>query len=159
ERLSRAGMRLVEIAVPEFPEIVELNAQGGMQAAEAYAAHRGLLEGSADRLDPRVRARLERGQRITAAAYIDALRRRKDVQRRLAERMRDVHFWLMPTVPQIAPPIETLGSDSAYFSMNGRMLRNTSLVNFLDGCAISIPCQDSGTLPVGLSLVAGPLMD
>ena len=159
ERLSRAGVKLVELAVPEFLEIVELNAQGGIQAAEAYAAHRKLLDDSADRIDPRVRVRLERGRHITAAAYIDGVRGRKDIQRRLADRMRDVHFWLMPTVPQIAPPIETLATDSDYFSMNARMLRNTSLVNFLDGCAISIPCHDPGTLPVGLSLVAAPFMD
>jgi aspartyl-tRNA(Asn)/glutamyl-tRNA(Gln) amidotransferase subunit A len=159
QRLSRGGVKLVDVAVPEFLEILELNAQGGVQAAEAYAAHRKLLESSADRIDPRVRVRLERGRHITAAAYVDGLRSRKDVQRRLAERMRDVHFWVMPTVPQVAPPIEALATDSGYFSMNGRMLRNTSLVNFLDGCAISIPCHDPGTLPVGLSLAAGPFMD
>ena len=159
ERLSRAGAKLVEVAVPEFPEIVELNAHGGGQAAEAYAAHRKLLDSSADRIDPRVRVRLERGRHITEAAYLDWLRSRKDIQHRFADRMRDVHFWLMPTVPQIAPPIATLATDPEYFRMNGRMLRNTSLVNFLDGCAISIPCHDAGTLPVGLSLVAGPFMD
>lgn len=159
ERLSRAGAKLVELAVPEFLEIVELNAQTGIQVAESYAAHRQLLERSADRIDPRVRVRLERGRHIPAAAYLDGLRGRKEIQRRLAERMLDVHFWVMPTVPQIAPPIETLATDAEYFSMNARMLRNTSLVNFLDGCAISIPCHAPGTLPVGLSLVAGPFMD
>jgi aspartyl-tRNA(Asn)/glutamyl-tRNA(Gln) amidotransferase subunit A len=31
-------------------------------------------------------------------------------------------------------------------------LRNSSIVNFLDGCAISIPCQEPGTAPVGLTV-------
>jgi len=34
------------------------------------------------------------------------------------------------------------------------MLRNTSIVNLFDGCALSIPCQDPGTAPVGL-MIAG----
>jgi aspartyl-tRNA(Asn)/glutamyl-tRNA(Gln) amidotransferase subunit A len=33
------------------------------------------------------------------------------------------------------------------------MLRNPALVNFLDGCAVSLPCHAPGTAPVGLSVV------
>jgi aspartyl-tRNA(Asn)/glutamyl-tRNA(Gln) amidotransferase subunit A len=32
------------------------------------------------------------------------------------------------------------------------MLRNPSIVNMLDGCAISIPCHVPGELPVGLMI-------
>jgi aspartyl-tRNA(Asn)/glutamyl-tRNA(Gln) amidotransferase subunit A len=32
------------------------------------------------------------------------------------------------------------------------MLRNPTFINFLDGCALSIPCHDPGTAPVGLML-------
>jgi aspartyl-tRNA(Asn)/glutamyl-tRNA(Gln) amidotransferase subunit A len=34
------------------------------------------------------------------------------------------------------------------------MLRNTSIVNLFDGCALSVPCHDPGTAPVGL-MIAG----
>jgi aspartyl-tRNA(Asn)/glutamyl-tRNA(Gln) amidotransferase subunit A len=34
------------------------------------------------------------------------------------------------------------------------MLRNPGLINFLDGCALSLPCHADGTAPVGL-MVAG----
>ncbi len=37
------------------------------------------------------------------------------------------------------------------------LLRNASIVNFLDGCALSIPCHAEGEAPVGLML-AGPRM-
>ena len=30
------------------------------------------------------------------------------------------------------------------------MLRNTSVVNMLDGCGLSLPCHAPGSLPVGL---------
>ena len=59
----------------------------------------------------------------------------------------------MPTVPIIAPRIDELqGSDQAYFAANGLMLRNPTLINFLDGCALSLPCHVAGEAPVGLML-------
>ncbi|MEI7786622.1 MAG: amidase, partial [Betaproteobacteria bacterium] len=38
-------------------------------------------------------------------------------------------------------------------------LRNTSVVNMLDGCAISLPCHLAGELPVGLMLWHGAMHD
>ena len=59
----------------------------------------------------------------------------------------------MPTVPVVAPPIALLqASDEAYFAANGLILRNPSLINFLDGCALSLPCHLPGEAPVGLML-------
>jgi aspartyl-tRNA(Asn)/glutamyl-tRNA(Gln) amidotransferase subunit A len=61
---------------------------------------------------------------------------------------------LSPTVPLVAPAIAALAPgaerDDAFFRVNGLLLRNTSMVNMLDGCAISIPCQAPDELPVGL---------
>jgi aspartyl-tRNA(Asn)/glutamyl-tRNA(Gln) amidotransferase subunit A len=48
-------------------------------------------------------------------------------------------------------------SDDDYFRWNMRILRNVGVVNFLDGCAVSLPCQAAGTAPVGLS-VCGPAL-
>lgn len=93
---------------------------------------------------------------MSAAHYIGVMTQRRRLQRQFYERMRDFDLWLMPTVPQVAPPIAALASDEQYFAANARMLRNTSLVNFLDGCAITLPCQEPGSLPVGVSLAAGP---
>jgi aspartyl-tRNA(Asn)/glutamyl-tRNA(Gln) amidotransferase subunit A len=33
-------------------------------------------------------------------------------------------------------------------------LRNCTLVNMIDGCAISLPCHREGEVPVGLMLAA-----
>jgi aspartyl-tRNA(Asn)/glutamyl-tRNA(Gln) amidotransferase subunit A len=32
------------------------------------------------------------------------------------------------------------------------ILRNPSLINFLDGCALSLPCHEPGNAPVGMML-------
>lgn len=63
---------------------------------------------------------------------------------------------LCPTAPIVAPTIAPLeSSDNAYFAANRLLLRNPFIVNWLDGCAFSLPCQAPGELPVGL-MIAGP---
>src|SRR5690606_34576359 len=70
---------------------------------------------------------------------------------------------LSPTVPIVAPPIATVAPgaerDSEFFRVNGLLLRNPSVVNMLDGCAISIPCHASRELRVGLMVWHGALRD
>ena len=61
---------------------------------------------------------------------------------------------LMPTTPVTAPRLADLASDQAYSRTNVLTLRNPSIVNFLDGCAISIPCHEPGSAPVGLTIFA-----
>jgi aspartyl-tRNA(Asn)/glutamyl-tRNA(Gln) amidotransferase subunit A len=59
----------------------------------------------------------------------------------------------MPTVPITAPLITDLESDDdLYHRLNRLVLRNPTLVNFLDGCALSLPCHREGDAPVGLML-------
>ena len=65
---------------------------------------------------------------------------------------------LSPTVPMVAPALAPLlSSDSRFFAINGMLLRNPSVVNMLDGCALSLPCHLPGQMPVGL-MVWGPAM-
>ena len=67
---------------------------------------------------------------------------------------------LSPTVPIVAPAIEPLvASDDAFFAANAQLLRNPSLVNFLDGCALSLPCHRPDEFPVGLMVWSGAMCD
>jgi amidase/aspartyl-tRNA(Asn)/glutamyl-tRNA(Gln) amidotransferase subunit A len=67
---------------------------------------------------------------------------------------------LSPTVAIVAPPIADLvASDDAFFAANALLLRNPSVVNLLDGCALSLPCQHADELPVGLMVWSGALQD
>jgi amidase/aspartyl-tRNA(Asn)/glutamyl-tRNA(Gln) amidotransferase subunit A len=61
-----------------------------------------------------------------------------------------------PAIAELAPGAER---DAAFFRTNALLLRNTSVVNMLDGCAISLPCQVPGELPVGLMAWHGALRD
>ncbi len=59
----------------------------------------------------------------------------------------------LPTTPIIPPPISAFGQDTDYMRLNGLVLRNPSLGNFLDRCAISLPVHAQGEAPVGLMLI------
>jgi aspartyl-tRNA(Asn)/glutamyl-tRNA(Gln) amidotransferase subunit A len=47
-----------------------------------------------------------------------------------------------------------LAAEEAYLETNKLVLRNSSIVNFLGGCAVSLPCHAPGEPPVGLTLAA-----
>src|SRR5665213_3342664 len=61
ETLSRQGALIERIVVPEFLDVAQMNAKGGFSAAESYAWHRYLIAGKGDIYDPRVSARILRG--------------------------------------------------------------------------------------------------
>jgi len=56
-------------------------------------------------------------------------------------------------VPVTAPRLAELAADEAYRRVNALVLRNPAIANFLDRCAISIPCHRAGDAPVGLMLI------
>jgi aspartyl-tRNA(Asn)/glutamyl-tRNA(Gln) amidotransferase subunit A len=153
--LSAAGASIHEIALPEFAETAAINAKGGFSGAEAWAWHRGLIERAEARYDPRVVSRIARGKDMSAADLLDLLHVRPRWIARVGHRIAGFDAFLMPTVPVVAPPIAELSAgDAAYFAANGLILRNPSMVNFLDGCALSLPCHAAGTAPVGLSVAS-----
>ena len=94
---------------------------------------------------------------MSAADLLDVIHGRQRWIQQMNLHLREADALIMPTVPIIAPQISTLeASEEAYFAANGLMLRNPSSINFLDGCAISLPCHAAanGDAPVGLSLAA-----
>jgi amidase/aspartyl-tRNA(Asn)/glutamyl-tRNA(Gln) amidotransferase subunit A len=159
--LRAAGATIDEIAhLPApltFARLLEL---GGFSPAEAWAWHRGrLAEREAD-YDPRVVRRIRRGASMSAADYIEMLALRKSWIAAVGAGLAAYDAVLGPTVPIVAPALEPLvASDTDFFAANALLLRNPSVVNLLDGCALSLPCQRPAELPVGLTVWAGALAD
>lgn len=152
-RLSAAGATIVSIP---FTELAELRgAPGSLSAIEAYAVHRDRLAVHADRYDPRIAKRIASGASASAADYIDLLDARRAWIASAERVLAPFDALVCPTVPIVAPAIDALVADEAlFFRTNGRLLRNTFAINYLDGCAFSIPCHAPGDLPVGLMLAA-----
>ena len=159
-RLRAAGASIAEIALPELSGLAGLQAAGGFAGIESWAWHRQLLAEREAEYDPRVAARIRRGAGASAADYLNLCRARRDWIESLAAPLSGFDALLAPTVPMIAPPLAPLvASDALFQSTNALLLRNPSVVNQLDGCAISLPCHAPGEMPVGLMLWAGALAD
>jgi aspartyl-tRNA(Asn)/glutamyl-tRNA(Gln) amidotransferase subunit A len=151
ERLSAAGARIVEVPLLEIAEISKINAPGGFSAVEGYAAHHAALALDRAGFDPRVAARMSLGESVSAQQYISMQDRRAEWITRMETKLMDFDAMLCPTVPIVAPEMAPLiASDETFFKVNALLLRNPFVINFMDGCAFSIPCHDSGELPVGL---------
>ncbi|NEX62861.1 amidase [Noviherbaspirillum galbum] len=154
-RLSEAGAKIIE---SPFSLLAEADSLNGFAAPEAYAWHRKLLAERGGEYDSRVARRILKGEHVSAADYIDMHLQRRDWISRMEDALGPFDSLIMPTVPMVAPPIaELAASDDAFFRANTLLLRNTHPINLLDGCAVSLPCHEAGTLPVGL-MVAGPSM-
>jgi aspartyl-tRNA(Asn)/glutamyl-tRNA(Gln) amidotransferase subunit A len=152
--LSRAGIRLVDLPLPELGELPALNAMGGFSAAEAYLWHATLLARRGAEYDPRVRTRIERGREMTAVHYLEISERRAALIAAVERATVGFDGLLLPTVAITAPPIAAFAEDSEYTRLNVLLLRNTTAINQLDGCAITLPIEKPGEAPVGL-MVAG----
>ncbi len=158
--LSAAGAQVREAPLPAFDRLATINTKGGFTAAEAWAWHREMIERAAGSYDPRVVSRILRGKEMLAADLIDLLEARAAWIAEVESAIVGFDALLMPTVPLVAPKIADLAaSDEAYFRANGLMLRNPTLINFLDGCALSIPSHAPGDAPVGLMIAAGAMSD
>ncbi len=151
--LSEAGARIVDLPLRELSELGQINSKGGFGAAEASAFHRPLIESKAALYDPRVLSRILRGREQDAADYIDLVRARADFIRRVRAIVAPFDALLLPTVPIVAPRIAALNDEIAYRDINLLLLRNPTIANFLDTCAISLPCHRPGEAPVGLMLI------
>src|SRR3954451_5206728 len=133
--LSRAGARVIDLPLTELAELPAVNASGGFAPIEAYAWHQPLMARRGDEYDQRVRQRIERAGGMSAVEYIKLQAARVDLIARVAAATADFDALLMPTVAIAAPPIAVFAQDTDYRHLNAMILRNTSVINFLDGCA------------------------
>ncbi len=154
-RLSAAGAQVIDITFAELADIAQLSLPGGFSPVEGYAAHHQRLERASEKFDPRVAARMVLGKGVSAVDYLGLIDRRNAWIAQATHTLQDFDAVLSPTVPCLAPEIQPLvADDEAFFKANRLLLRNPSAINYLNGCAFSLPCQRQGDLPVGLMVSA-----
>ena len=157
--LERAGARLERRRFAALDRIGPANAMGGFAAAEAFAWHRDILRRAGALYDPRVRARILRGEAMGVADYIALVTERRAIIAAADAETAAFDALVMPTVPVQPPAIAALEADSDYNRVNLLLLRNPALGNFLDRCAISVPCHGAGEPPAGLMLMGETMGD
>jgi Asp-tRNA(Asn)/Glu-tRNA(Gln) amidotransferase A subunit family amidase len=156
-RLSAAGAQIVETPLQLIDDFHPLRK---FSALESYAWHRALLAAREAQYDPRVASRIKAGAAFDAADYIELQAARAKWIAGMEALLAPFDALIMPTVAVVPPVLAELeSSDEAYLKTNALVLRNTSVFNMLDGCAISLPCHAAGTLPVGLMLAGAAMTD
>jgi aspartyl-tRNA(Asn)/glutamyl-tRNA(Gln) amidotransferase subunit A len=171
--LRAAGAQVEEIALTEIADAWQIQSRGSFSAPEAQAWQRarGLWPDLRAQYDPRVATRLSAADTMSAADYVALVNARSSWIQRTERALSAYDAVLSPTVPITAPAISSLAPatgldaasdaalDAEFWRVNALLLRNTSVVNLLDGCAISMPCHKLGELPVGLMLWHGAMHD
>ena len=95
----------------------------------------------------------------SAADYLDLLAARRRLIAEFDAATREFDALLLPTTPIVPPRIAELDDERDYNRLNMLILRNTAVGNFLDRCAISLPCHRPGEPPVGLMLMGETMGD
>ena len=105
-------------------------------------------------MDPNVKSRFEKMANISASDYDNRLQRLMLLAKEIDQTLVDVDVLVGPTVPISPPTILEVTEPQLYRQLNMRALRNTSIVNLLDLCAITIPVGlDAKGFPVGLQFI------
>ena len=157
--LSAQGAKIEQVDLPQLNELPAINAKGGFAASEAYAWHQKLIARRGNLYDPFVHPRIMRGKEMSAADYIDLLHARADLQKRVSAVTQNYDAVISPTCAITAPTLEEVATPEGFTKKNLLLLRNTTIGNFLDRCAISLPCHAAGELPVGFMLMAESMTD
>jgi aspartyl-tRNA(Asn)/glutamyl-tRNA(Gln) amidotransferase subunit A len=158
---GRLGASVGTIATPEVAEMWADKGRALMIAAEACTVNQEFLDKHFDALDPVVAHRMIGGRELRAPEYFATVRHIAALRARILETLRDVDVVLVPTTTIPPRPIADIDkSRETYMDANVRYLRNTTLGNMLNLCAVSVPCGFTRSgLPIGLMIYAKPFQE
>ncbi len=148
QALDAAGHELVPLDLGFLMEAAVLNRI--LVAAEAHRIYGDHLEQLERIGDPRVLKRLRYGETLSEADVAQAYSHREEVIARFNSQMAGFDAMIAPTLMMPAPTIAE--TEAAFDRINAMMLRNTSLLNLADACAISLPAAGVGKAPAALML-------
>ena len=158
QSLAAQGVRIRRIELPALDRAAEmLRDTGSIVAAEAFFEHRAIMDSpSANRIDQRIRARIEIGRNMSAHDLVALHRQRLQGQAEIRAAL-DGAFLAMPTTAGTAPALADFeGDDEAFRDLNLRANRNTAIGSFYDLPGLAIPNgSDDDGLPTSFLLSAG----
>jgi aspartyl-tRNA(Asn)/glutamyl-tRNA(Gln) amidotransferase subunit A len=140
-RLEQAGAVIERRPLAVLAAVRDLiRDQGWLGGLEAFAMHRALLDSpDAERIDQRVRVRLEANRAVPSGRLEQLLARRKDLIEVFAKEAAGATL-VMPTTPHVAPLLAPLETDPDLFArVNLQTLAMTMLGSFLDTPAVAMP--------------------
>jgi len=151
EQLAAASC--ADVSPDALSVLIAVAQRGGIVPSEAFAMHRELLDTAGTEIDPFVHSRLLGGQAVPEADYRANLSERALGIARMDAVFEDFDVLVLPTTPIVAPRLDEVATAEGFGSRNALLLRNTSLANFFDLCAVSLPIRCGQALPCGLMLL------
>lgn len=156
--LGTLGIHLEDVAPPRSAETAI--AQTTIIMSEAASVHERWLRERPEDYGPEVRARLRRGQFITATQYLRAQKVRTLLAHEVGDLLRPYAALVLPTTPCVAPLItqDTVVIGDHTSDVRSVLTRMTRFANFTGLPAITVPCGfGAGNMPVGLQIVGRPM--
>lgn len=150
EVLRSLGATVETVELPiDFGELARN--LGIIISAEAWREHGDYIEDPALPFSRAARERIVRGRSVGASTYLRAQQAREATAHRFRESLRAFDVLLTPTLPFGAPRVDEVDESITPMSVFTRP------VNYLGGCAISLPCGiDAAGMPLGVQLIAAP---
>ena len=148
------GANLSDVTLSAQRHIDAVAQRGGIAPREAFDVHHEIMREAADAIDPNVRVRIQGGAAVSDEAHRANLEARASAIALTDRLFDDYDVLALPTTPIVAPTHAAVASSDGFAKHNRLLLRNTSIANFLDLCAISLPAPDPGPLPCGVMLFA-----
>jgi aspartyl-tRNA(Asn)/glutamyl-tRNA(Gln) amidotransferase subunit A len=153
EILRTQGATIREVTLPA---LVEFQAAGFLiLASEAYALHEKWLKTRWNEYGELFRDRVTLGGLISSADYVEALRRRRELQQAVAAAMKDVDILLTTAAPTEAPKIEGMPKWSSFEKPGFTIPFNLTGQPAMSVCS----GYGEGGLPVGIQMAARPFED
>jgi aspartyl-tRNA(Asn)/glutamyl-tRNA(Gln) amidotransferase subunit A len=152
-----AGVREVELPAREKAPLQALS------RAEEFAGAWALVKGAAAKCHFKTREALTRGEKVTAAEYIEGRRHLDLIRRQVRAVFAGVDVLVTPATPVLPVTIEEAVTEAKKPSDDRKSNpagRNLAPFNSFGLPAVSVPCGFSKSgLPVGVQLIAGPLQE
>ncbi|WP_421983760.1 amidase family protein [Roseibium sp.] len=151
--LRETGLEIVEREIAAI-SLYDSVPPWHMTSVESRAHYEPHFQASADQFDPRVHARMGRAEEISAVEYRQTLNRRQHFVAAFRDEI-GKDMLLLPTTPRLPPRIEELADDDAFNRLNLLALRNPSLANVADACAIAMPYRHADSTLSAMLVAAG----
>ncbi|MCZ6511329.1 MAG: amidase [Alphaproteobacteria bacterium] len=154
DELAAAGARISSVEVPELEDSIAMFKRGGLAAPEFASFINNEMTAFRDDLDPNVAARFEAMESVEAGEYMARCSQRLDLVRRVRDSMAGFDAIVGPTIAITPPTVDEVADPRSYHRANMGASRNTSTVNMLDLCAVTMPVAlDAAGMPVGLHII------
>ncbi|MBF0277254.1 MAG: amidase [SAR324 cluster bacterium] len=152
------GAVVESIDFPEAQEALSIQPRGQIIVTEGYAHNRKVFDGNVEKLDSVVGPRIAVGVDVSGPEYFEILRKMAGLRKQAVDRLSDVDALIVPSTAIPAFPLKEIDQGYEIYSQyNLRYLRNTTIGNLLNLCAVSIPCGITKKgMPIGLMIYAKP---